>query len=269
MAGVYFSLPIVYHITMTVAHIILTSMDILVGGYNTRLPIMCTLVEDDGRLMLFDTGYWAGNALVEGLARLKFSPADVTHVFLTHFHGDHAGAAHLFGGGVKIASRRENDFSRSWLKAFVDAPDRYGYVKGFFPYLSDTIVRERADMLLEHSRHVPQYWWDGNMEGYEWIEDEPAIIPPCVTPLATPGHTPYHTSYVIRGERSAVLVAGDAMSRRGGADETLLDEPHLDFSTHKRSGEMLRSIPALVVPAHDRPFVQGGCPLRPGKRVEF
>jgi glyoxylase-like metal-dependent hydrolase (beta-lactamase superfamily II) len=254
---------------MPVAHIILTSMDIAVGGYRTRLPIMCTLVEDDGRLMLFDTGYWAGNGLTEGLRRLKFSTGDVTHVFLTHFHGDHAGAADLFGGAVKIASRRENDFSRNWLKGFVDAPDPYRYVKGFFPYLPDVIVRERADMLLEHSRHVPQFWWDGIMEGYDWIEDEPASIPACVTPLATPGHTPYHTSFVIRGDRGAVLMAGDAMSRRGAGDESPLDEPHLDRSTYKRSGEILRSIPSLVVPAHDRPFVQGDCPLRLGKRVEF
>jgi len=254
---------------MPVAHIIVTSMDILVGGYGTRLPIMCTLVEDNGRLMLFDTGYWQGDDLITGLSRLSFSPADVTHVFLTHFHGDHAGAVHLFPGAIKIASRRENDFSRNWLKDFVDAPDPYRYVRGFFPYLADTIVRERSDMLVEHARRVPQYWWDGVMEGYEWIEDGPASIPDCVTPLHTPGHTPYHTSYFIRGEHSAVLVAGDAMSRRGNSDESPLDEPHLDLSIHKKSAQMLRSMPSLAVPAHDRPFVQGDCPIRAAKRVEF
>jgi glyoxylase-like metal-dependent hydrolase (beta-lactamase superfamily II) len=244
-------------------------MDISVGGYGTRLPIMCTLVEDDGRLMLFDTGYWATDSLTAGMARLKVSPADVTHVFLTHFHGDHAGGVYLFDGAVKIASKRENDFSRNWLKGFVDAPDPYQYVKGFFPYLSDVIVRERSDMLLEHARNVPQYWWDGDMEGYEWIEDKPASVPSCVTPLLSPGHTPYHTSYVIKGEHGAVLVAGDAMSRRGAADETPLDEPHLDLTIHRKSARMLRGLPSLVVPAHDRPFVQGDCPLRTGKRVDF
>jgi glyoxylase-like metal-dependent hydrolase (beta-lactamase superfamily II) len=255
---------------MAVAHIILTSMDILVGGFKTRLPIMCTLVEDDGRLMLFDTGYWDDKDLMAGLSRLKFSPGDVTHVFLTHFHGDHAGAVDHFGGAVKIASRLENDFSRSWLKAFVDAPDPYRYVKGFFPYLPDIIVKERTDMLLEHSRYVPRYWWDGIMEGYAWVEDRPAVIPACVTPLSTPGHTPHHTSYVIRGKLGAVLAAGDALSRRSaGTDGSPLDEPHIDLSAHKKSAEMLRSIPSLVVPAHDRPFVQGGCPVKVGKRVEF
>jgi len=255
---------------MPVAHIILTSMDILVGGFGTRLPIMCTLVEDGGRLMLFDTGYWAGKELTAGLLRLNVSPGDVTHVFLTHFHGDHAGAVDLFGGAIKIASRRENDFSRNWLKAFVDAPDPYRYVKEFFPYLPDLIVRERTDTLLEHSRLVPQYWWDGTMEGYAWIEDGPGPIPDCVTPMTTPGHTPYHTSYVIRGKRGAVLVAGDALSRRAaGVDGSPLDEPNIDLAAYKKSGEILRSIPSLVIPAHDRPFVQGGSPIKTGKRVEF
>lgn len=244
-------------------------MDIIAGGARTRLPIMCTLVEDDSRLMLFDTGYWAGSELPAGMTRLNFSPGDVTHVFLTHFHGDHAGAVDLFGGAIKVASRRENDFSRGWLKGFVDAPDPYRYVKGFFPYLSDAVVRDQADLLLEHSRSVPQYWWDGAMEGYVWVEDEPSVIPGCVTPLASPGHTPYHTSYLIRGQRSAVLVAGDAMSRRGAGDDSLLDEPHLDRPAYKKSAEMLRLIPSFTVPAHDRPFVQGDCPIKAGKRVEF
>jgi glyoxylase-like metal-dependent hydrolase (beta-lactamase superfamily II) len=255
---------------MPVAHIILTSMDITVGGFGTRLPIMCTLVENGDSLMLFDTGYWGGEDLTAGLSRLNYSRSDVTHVFLTHFHGDHAGGAALFPDAVKIASRRENDFSRNWLKNFVNAADRYAYVRQFFPYLSDMVVRERADLLVEHSRLVPQYWWDGDLEGYAWLEDGPDCIPGCVTPMATSGHTPYHTSYAVRGRRATVLVAGDALSRRStGVDGSPMDEPNVDLVAYKSSVETLRSIPALVIPAHDRPFVQGGCPLRPGKRVEF
>jgi glyoxylase-like metal-dependent hydrolase (beta-lactamase superfamily II) len=255
---------------MPVAHIILTSMDITVGGIGTRLPIICTLVEEGSSLLLFDTGYWGSHDLTDALSRIGYSPGEVTHVFLTHFHGDHAGGIDLFGDAVKIASRRESDFSRNWLKGFVDAPDPYQYIKGFFPYLPDTVLRERTDMLLDHSRYVPQYWWEGIMERYEWIEDGPASIPSWVTPLKTPGHTPYHTSYNIQGRRGTLLVAGDAMSRRAaGANGIPLDEPHLDLVMHKKSVDTLRSISAFVVPGHDRPFVQGDCPLRPGKRVEF
>jgi len=254
---------------MPVAHVIVTSMDIVVGGISTRLPIICTLMEEGRSLMLFDTGYWGSQELTAGLSRLRLAPRDVTHVFLTHFHGDHAGGTDLFSDAVKIASRRENDFSRNWLKGFVGAPDPYRYIKGFFPYLPDAVVRERADMLLDHSRHVPQYWWDGILEGYVWIEDGPDL-PGGVTVISTPGHTPHHTSYLVGGKRGAVLVAGDAMSRRGaGGNGSLLDEPHLDLAAYKKSVDTLRSIPAFVIPAHDRPFLQGGCTVRAGKRVEF
>ncbi len=254
---------------MLVAHIILTSMDIVVGGTNTRLPIMCTLVEDGNRLMLFDTGYWESPDLMAGLLRLGFTPTDVTHVFLTHFHGDHAGGVDLFSGAIKVASKRESDFSRVWLKGFAETPDRYRYVKDCFPYLSDAVVRERTDLLSEHLRYVPPYWWNGAMEGYVWVEETPALVG-CVEPLSTPGHTPHHTAYLVKGGHGAVLVAGDAMSRRGASLDALpLDEPHLDLEAYKKSLNILQKIPAFVVPAHDRPFVQGDCPIRTAKRVEF
>jgi len=67
-----------------------------------------------------------------------------------------------------------------------------------------------------------------------------------------------------------VVVAGDALSRRApGVDGSPLDEPNIDLSAYKKSGETLRSIPSLVIPAHDRPFAQGGSPIKTGKRVEF
>ena len=88
--------------------------------------------------------------------------------------------------------------------------------------------------------------------------------------IFTPGHTPYHTSYLVRGDRSAILVTGDAMSRRGaGPEGVILDEPHMDLEAYRKNLGVLQSISAFVVPAHDRPFVQGGCPIRMGKRVKF
>jgi glyoxylase-like metal-dependent hydrolase (beta-lactamase superfamily II) len=255
--------------TMPIAHTILTSMDITTGGIETRLPIMCALVEDGSSLMLFDTGFWGSDDLERALDRLGLLPRDVTHVFLTHFHGDHAGGIGLFPDAVKVAAKKECDFSRGWLRTFADAADRYAFVKENFPYLDDLIVRERSDMLAEHLAHVPQYWWDGAMDGYVWLEDGPKL-PACIRALATPGHTPHHTSYLIAGDRGNLLVAGDAMSRRaGGGDASPLDEPHLDLAAYGKSLTLLQSIPALVVPAHDRPYVQGECPVRLGRRVEF
>jgi len=67
----------------------------------------CLLVEDEGRLILIDTGignkqdakflshyYLHGNATLDSsLAALGFSTDDITDVFLTHLHFDHVGGA--------------------------------------------------------------------------------------------------------------------------------------------------------------------------------
>jgi len=67
----------------------------------------CLLVEDEGRLILIDTGignkqddrffshyYLHGNATMDSsLAALGFNRDDITDVFLTHLHFDHVGGA--------------------------------------------------------------------------------------------------------------------------------------------------------------------------------
>src|SRR6202453_2754295 len=67
----------------------------------------CLLIEDEGRLILVDTGignkqdekflshyYLHGEASLDGsLATLGFGRDDITDVFLTHLHFDHAGGA--------------------------------------------------------------------------------------------------------------------------------------------------------------------------------
>jgi glyoxylase-like metal-dependent hydrolase (beta-lactamase superfamily II) len=67
----------------------------------------CLLVEDEGKLMLIDTGignkqdakffsyyYLHGNASIDSsLAALGFHRDDITDVFLTHLHFDHVGGA--------------------------------------------------------------------------------------------------------------------------------------------------------------------------------
>jgi glyoxylase-like metal-dependent hydrolase (beta-lactamase superfamily II) len=254
---------------MPVAHIIMTSMTLITEGTSTRLPIISTFVEDDNRLMIFDTGFWGSRDLSNALDRLGVSPKDVTHVFLTHFHGDHAGGAEQFENAVKIAGKREYVFSRKWVGDFADAPDRYRFVADQFPYLPPSIAKERTDMLAEHLAFIPDYWWKGRMNDYLWLEDSPQL-PPGITSIPTPGHTPFHTSYRIEGLQGAVVIAGDAMSRRMSAKNGIpLDEPHLDIDAYKRSAKLLLSAPGLIIPAHDRPFISGDCAIRAGKRVSF
>ena len=71
------------------------------------LAMRLLLIEDDGRLILIDTGigdkqdekffshYYLNkeNTLEKSLAKLGFSKDDITDVFLTHLHFDHVGGA--------------------------------------------------------------------------------------------------------------------------------------------------------------------------------
>lgn len=55
------------------------------------------LIETDSGPILIETGpYSTFPALEAGLARHGYTPADIKHVFITHIHFDHAGAAWAF-----------------------------------------------------------------------------------------------------------------------------------------------------------------------------
>src|SRR5882757_5690467 len=72
----------------------------------------CLLIEDNGRLILVDTGignkqdqkffshyYLHGDATLDSsLAKLGFHRNDITDVFLTHLHFDHVGGAVIMEG---------------------------------------------------------------------------------------------------------------------------------------------------------------------------
>ncbi len=107
------------------------------GGWKkVRFPILCTLVEHDEGLVLFDTGIgtrieeefkpllyrgnWffskavmrtefepARDALVNQLPSLGFDPADIRYVVLSHLHWDHAGGMRDLPHAHFIANRRE------------------------------------------------------------------------------------------------------------------------------------------------------------------
>ena len=227
------------------------------------------LVENGNSLMLFDTGGFWGKELLNSLDKLGFLPDDITHVLNTHFHGDHAGGNTLFPKAVKIASEREYIFSREWLSNFSDAKNREEYTREHFPYLDIEILRDRTRLLSEHLEYIPDYWWNGEMEGYSWIENG-ADIPSGVSPIETPGHTPHHVSYVVSGEKARIIFSGDALSQRSLANgDGVFDEPHLDLAAHKKSKDMILSMGGIIVPGHDRPFTAGNSRAKVGKKIGF
>jgi len=251
------------------AYFIITSMPILFGGKAVRLPCLSTLVRHRDDLMLFDTGLYGGDELVKALSRLGHVPEDVTHVFNTHFHGDHAGANDRFPDAVKIARKDEFHFSRDWLTRFAEATDRMEYVRNDFPYLPEEIVSERTRGLEDHLDEVLGRWWGGFEEDFTWLEDNPSL-PAELTVLETPGHTPYHVSYIFHGETTRLVIAGDALSQRKVINgDSVGFEPHIDLDLHRRSIELLLSEDGIIVPGHDRPFAHGDIGITVGRQAAF
>lgn len=63
----------------------------------TPEAIAAFLIESDSGPILIETGPYSTFPILEaGLARLGYKPSDIKHVFITHIHFDHAGAAWAF-----------------------------------------------------------------------------------------------------------------------------------------------------------------------------
>ncbi len=109
----------------------------------------CLLIEDEGRLILVDTGignkqdqkffshyYLHGDATIDGsLAKLGFHRDDITDVFLTHLHFDHVGGAVV----------RENE---KLLPAFKNAT--YWSNQQHWDWAVNPNEREKASFLKEN-----------------------------------------------------------------------------------------------------------------------
>jgi glyoxylase-like metal-dependent hydrolase (beta-lactamase superfamily II) len=152
---------------------------------------------EDG-LTLIDTSVAGSGALIaRAICELGLDPADLRRVVLTHFHGDHAGAAgELTGwGGAEVVAHR------------ADAPFIQGKAAGPPPVLAGwerpLFERVTAQMSATPVRavRVDQEVADGDVLGFGGGAQ-------CV---AAPGHTPGSLALYLPGPR--VLFAGDAAAR--------------------------------------------------------
>lgn len=163
--------------------------------------------------------------LERGLATHGLGPADVDHLFLTHWHPDHAGLA----GAIQAAGGAQVHVHRADAPVVERSEAAFGDLEGarkrtFRAWGLPDEVRHRIDSRLGSDRG-PRGYGEGD--------------PPTVTPVAdgdtvslgsieleavhTPGHTAGETCYVLdRGGRTDVFT-GDALlpdytANVGGAD---------------------------------------------------
>lgn len=135
-----------------------------------------TLVRDGTNTILFDTGLNAGG-ITAALADAGVAPDDVTHVVITHMHGDHI-------GGLM------NDGSPTFANA--------AYVTGQVEY--------------DHWAAQGNERFDGNVrplaEKMTFLGDG-GTVAPGITAMAAFGHTPGHMTYMLESGGSQMLLFAD------------------------------------------------------------
>lgn len=194
---------------------------------------------DDGMNILVDTGFPSqfeipgsgGQRLperfyvVNQLAQLGLTPADIRYLVCTHFDQDHAGGHDAFPAAELVVQRQHYDAARS----------------GDHPR-------------FEHMRAH----WDHPDLRYRLIDGDHALVPG-VELIATSGHVPGHQSVLVRlPETGPVLLAIDAVTRSAHFthDRTDLGPHDMDAeetlaSTRKLVMLAEREQAALVIFGHD------------------
>ena len=133
--------------------------------------LRCLLIEDEGRLILVDTGmgdkqdakffshyYLHGDdTLDKSLAKYGFTKADITDVFLTHLHFDHCGGA-IIKEGDKL------------VPAFKNA--KYWSNESHWQWATEPNDREKASFLKENIFPIQE---SGQLE-FVNLRDQPAMV---------------------------------------------------------------------------------------------
>lgn len=185
-----------------------------------------------GRVVLVETGppsYCP--ILIDRLAQLGVTPADVTDVLITHAHWDHLGNVSMFGNARRWIGRTEYEDARAQAPAT--------------PFISQPLLRAVGEP--ENLLHLIE---EGEVfEGVRahWV----------------PGHTPGHLAFEVDSNEGTRLFVGDAAKNVHELESLAIDSA-LDRIRGLQSIATIRDIAsrtgALVVPGHDVP-----CSLRDGE----
>lgn len=181
------------------------------------------LVESSVGPLLFETGpYATWERLTAGLAKHGYKPEDVQHVFLTHIHLDHAGAAWAFarhGASIYLhptGVAHLHDPSRlleSASRIYGDQMDRlWGELR---PIAAENLKAVKHGTILELGGVQVQAWY-------------------------TPGHAIHHIAWQIDDECICGDVAGVCIE--GGIVVPPCPPPDIDIEAWQESIELLRSL---------------------------
>jgi glyoxylase-like metal-dependent hydrolase (beta-lactamase superfamily II) len=232
--------------------------DYLTPDDQDRVPmaLTCLLVRAAGRTILVDTGLgeklddrmkqqvgleYPHGTLIDGLARLGITPADVDIVIDTHLHGDHCAGNTVFTPDGSIAAAFPNAAYYVQRREYEDAMQPNERTRAtYYPVNYEPLARSGQLTLLEGD----------------------SVIVPGVEVVVTPGHTPGHQCVLFSGgDRQALFVAdlaSFAVHFERLAWMTAYDvEPLVTLETKRRWTRWALEQQALILFQHDTQVLAG------------
>ena len=227
-------------------------------GYVT--PYTVTLLQAPGATVLFDAGTGGqlspqAGRMAAALAAAGVAPGDVTHVVLTHCHGDHITGL-TTAAGQAVFPRAELVVPEAEWRFWTDAANEAAAPQRQRPNFAN--VARRFAPYADRLRRVA--------DGQEAL--------PGVRALVTPGHTPGHTSWHLADGGAECLVLGDVTHR----PEVFARRPDLhvmfDFDPATAQATRRRLLDRLAtdrvrVTGYHFPFPANGAILRDGEGYRF
>jgi len=210
------------------------TLDILVQGYPGKTVChgalgwsTVALLRGHGRHAIFDTGpFGFRDVLVARLKQCGLTPADITHVFLSHGHYDHSVNWTMFPNAEILIGEQELAWAVEQPWGLTPVPELY----------------------MRELRNWPRL---------RTLRPDEEIFPGLSAFLA-PGHTPGHLVYVIEATDKDVIFAGDAAKNRAeilSRQGYHTYDPELSSASISLIRERWERRPgSILVPGHDVPM---------------
>lgn len=169
-------------------------------------------------------GWTLKQSIPDRLKALGLTPAQVTHVGISHYHADHSGGARDFPGAELLIGKGDWDA----LKAM--KPD------------------DRSAAQLSH-------WLTGGGKVTPVAGDKDVFGDGSVTILGMPGHTPGHSALLVKLASGYILLSGDQYhfreNRKASAVPGFNTNRADTIASHGRFEDVAKNLKARVIIQHD------------------
>ncbi len=218
------------------------------------IQISSTLIQNENKNFLIDTGFANHKEIVYILNKIGLSALDIHYVLNTHIHPDHCGGNRFFKNAAIYFSEQDYFFQRDFMNALTRSglDQTAGIIKKFYPGFNEKQVR----LFSRLAQEMAALWHDdivGDTEQIHFIEQEWPFN--FIEPIETPGHSVHHYSFKIHAAPKPYLITGDALTTKAAFRMCKLDFPYChNAQAYVKSQNKIGEFSGIIIPGHDKPF---------------